>query len=92
MHPLKTIKNSINTVAFRKYLSKSLPQDILTPLNKAFRYNIFTRRDIYNEFELDRMFSIWHSAIWEISSLILMAGNHRSTVIINTVYKVLSLR
>ena len=44
--------------------------------------------DVYNEFELDRMFGIWNSAIWEMSSLIQMARKHRSTVIIGKVYKV----
>ena len=43
--------------------------------------------DVYNEFELDRMFGIWNSAMWEISRLIQMARNHRCTVIIVNVYK-----
>ena len=43
--------------------------------------------DVYNEFELDNMFGIWNSAILKISSLIQMARNHRSTVIIDKVYK-----
>ena len=34
------------------------------------------------------MISIWNNAIWEISSFIQMAGNHRSTVIIDKIYKV----
>ena len=39
------------------------------------------------EWELDRMFSIWNSAKWEISNWIQVASNHRSTVILNMVYK-----
>ena len=46
-----------------------------------------TKLDVYNEFELYRMFGIWNSTICEISSLIQMAGNHRSTVIKDKVYK-----
>ena len=42
----------------------------LIHLNKASRYNIFSRMDVYNEFEQGRMFSIWNSASWEIKSLI----------------------
>ena len=43
--------------------------------------------DVCNEFELNRMFGIWNSAIWKISSFIQMVGNHRSTVIIDKVNK-----
>ena len=92
-HHAPLINNSkpINTVAFRKYLSTAPQHSYTLPvstLNKAQGYNIFTRIDVYNEFKLDRKFGIWNSPIWEISSLIQMAGNHRSTVIIDKVYKV----
>ena len=54
-----------------KFFTTQPPDNI----NKTLRYNIFTRMDVYNEFELDRMFGIWNSAIWEVSSLIQMARN-----------------
>ena len=62
------------------------PPETLILLNKALSYIIFTSIDVYNEFELDRMFGIWNSAMREISFLIQMVGNHRSTVIIDKVY------
>ena len=43
--------------------------------------------DVYNEYELDRMYHIMNSVIWEIDTLIKLARNHRSTVIIDKVYK-----
>ena len=49
------------------------------------------KKDISNtdayEWELDRMFGLWNSTIWDISDRIQVARNYRSTIILNKVYK-----
>ena len=36
--------------------------------------------------ELERLFSVWNSAIQQINDLIYMAGTYRSTIVLNKVH------
>ena len=46
------------------------------------------KKDVsYTDCELERMFGLWNSTIWDISDWIQVAGNHRSTMILNKLYK-----
>ena len=78
---------TINNVVLRSYLKAISPPSLttfpLSPLNEPQWYFV---ADAF-EWQLDRMFGIWNSAICEISNWIQKASTYRSTVVLNRIYK-----
>ena len=85
----------INSVALRSYLKAISPPCLttfpLSTLKEPQGYSSF-KMDIFNtdasEWQLDRIFGLWNSAIHGIGNWIQVAGTHRSAVVLDRVYKV----